>query len=159
MVLEKTLESLLDCKEIQPVYPNGNQSWLFIGRTDAETETPLVWPPDAKNWLIWKDPDAGKDRRWRRREQQRVRWLDGITNSMDMSLSELRELVIQGRLACCSPWGHKVRHDWASEMKCTDTFAWMSHHITCNSLRFRAITQQTEYILYVVSSCVYFMMS
>ena len=61
MVLEKTLESLLDCKEIQPVHPKGNQSWIFIGRTDAEAETPVLWPPDAKNWLIRKDPEAGKD--------------------------------------------------------------------------------------------------
>ena len=64
VVLEKTLESPLDCKEIQPVYPKGNQSWMFTGRTDAEAETPILWPPDAKSWLIWKDPDAGKDRRW-----------------------------------------------------------------------------------------------
>ena len=62
MVLEKTLESLLDCKEIKPVNPKGNLSWLYIGRTDAEAETPIFWPPDEKNWLIWKDPDAGKDR-------------------------------------------------------------------------------------------------
>ena len=61
MVLEKTFESPLDCKEIQAVHPKGNQSWMFIGRTDAEAETPLLWPPDVKSWLIWKDPDAGKD--------------------------------------------------------------------------------------------------
>ena len=61
VVLEKTLESPLDCKEIQPVHPKGNQSWIFIGRTDAKAETPMLWPPDVKNWLIWKDPDAGKD--------------------------------------------------------------------------------------------------
>ena len=61
MMLEKTLESPLDYKEIQPVHPKGNQSWIFIGRTDAEAEAPILWPPDAKNWLIWKDPDAGKD--------------------------------------------------------------------------------------------------
>ena len=61
VVLEKTLESPLDCKEIHPVHPKGDQSWVFIGRTDAEAETPILWPPDAKNWLIWKDPDAGKD--------------------------------------------------------------------------------------------------
>ena len=67
VVLEKTLESPLDSKEIQPVLPKGNQSWIFIGRTDAETETPISWPPDAKNWLIWKDPDAGKD--WRQEEK------------------------------------------------------------------------------------------
>ena len=62
VVLEKTLESPLDCKEIQPVHLKGNQSWIFIGRTVAEAETPILWPPDAKSWLIWKDPDAGKDR-------------------------------------------------------------------------------------------------
>ena len=67
VVSEKTLESPLDSKEIQPVHPKGNQSWLFIGRTDAEAETPILWPPDAKNWLIWKAPDAGKD--WRREEK------------------------------------------------------------------------------------------
>ena len=64
VVLEKTLESPLDCKEVQPVHPKGNQSWIFIGRTDAEAKTPILWPPDAKNWLIWKDPDAGKNWRW-----------------------------------------------------------------------------------------------
>ena len=61
VVLEKTLESPLDCKEIQPVHPKGDQSWVFIGKTDVEAETPILWPPDAKSWLIWKDPDAGKD--------------------------------------------------------------------------------------------------
>ena len=64
VLLEETLESHLDCKEIQPVYPKGNQSWLFIGRTDAEAETLILWPPNAKNWVIWKDPDVGKDWRW-----------------------------------------------------------------------------------------------
>ena len=67
VVLEKTLESPLDCKEIQPVHPKGNQPWIFIGRIDAEAETPVLWPPDGKNWLIWKDPDAGKD--WRQEEK------------------------------------------------------------------------------------------
>ena len=64
VVLEKTLESPLDCKEIQPVHPKGNQSWIFTGRTDAEAETPILWPPDAKSWPIWKDPDSGKDWKW-----------------------------------------------------------------------------------------------
>ena len=93
MVLEKTLESPLDRKEIQPVHPRGNQSWIFIGRTDAEAETPMIWPPDAKNWLIGKEPDAGKD--WRQEKRwQRLRQLGGITDSMDMSLSKLQELVM-----------------------------------------------------------------
>ena len=92
VVLEKTPESPLDCKEIQPVHPKGDQSWVFIGKTDVEAEIPILWPPDVKNWLFGKDPDAGKD--WRREEKQMAfGWLDDITNSMDMSLSELREMV------------------------------------------------------------------
>ena len=76
VVLEKTLESPLDCKEIQPVHPKGNQSWMFIERTDAEAETPILWPPDANSWLIWKDPDAGKDWRWEKKgtEDEIVGW-------------------------------------------------------------------------------------
>ena len=80
VVLEKTFESPLDCKEVQPVHPKGDQSWVFIGRTDAKAETPILWPPDAKNWLIWIDPDARKN--WGQEEKgwQRMRWLDGITD-------------------------------------------------------------------------------
>ena len=89
VVLAKTLESPLDCKEIQPVHPKGDQSWVFFGRTDAKAETPVLWPPQAKSWLIGKDSDAGRD--WGQEEKGTTE--DGITDSMGMSLSELREMV------------------------------------------------------------------
>ena len=94
MVLEKTLESPLHCKEIQPVHPKGDQSWVFIGRTDVEAETPILWPTDVKSWLIWKDSDAGKD--WGQEEKGTAedKMVDGIADSMDMGLGGLPELVM-----------------------------------------------------------------
>ena len=123
VVLEKTLESPLDCKEIQLVHPKGdkslkrNQSWIFNGLTDVEAETPILWSSDVKNWLIRKDADAGKDFRQEEKGQQRMRWLDHITDSLDMSLSKLWEFGDgQGGLACCSSWGHNE----------SDTTGWLN---------------------------------
>ena len=117
VVLEKILESPLDCKEIQPVHLQEDQSWVFIGRTDVEAETPILWPSDAKSWLIGKDPDVGKD--WGQEEK-------GTTeDEMVGSHHRLNGYGFgwtlgvgggQGGLVCCSSWGSRVRHDWVPEM-------------------------------------------
>ena len=121
LVLEKTLESSLDCKEIQPVHPEGDQSWVFIGRTDVEAETPILWPSDAKSWLIGKDPDAGKD--WGQEEKgttedEMIGWyhrLNGHGFGWTLGVGDG-----QGGLACCSSWGCRVGHDWVNELNWTE---------------------------------------
>ena len=117
VVLDKTLASPLDSKEVQPVNPKGNQSWIFIGRPDAEAEVPIIWPPDGKNWLIGKDPDAGKDWRWEEKgmtEDEMVgwhHWLDGHEFEQALGIGDR-----QRSLACCSPWGCRVGDDWVTEL-------------------------------------------
>ena len=121
VVLEKTLESPLDCKEMEPVHPKRNQSWMFIGRTDAKAETPILFPPDVKNWLIWKDPDAWKD--WRREEKGMKEdemvgwhhWLNGHEFQQALGVGDG-----QGGLVCCSPWGFK-ESDTTEQLKWTET--------------------------------------
>ena len=123
VVLEKTLESPLDCKEVQPVHPKGDQSWVFIGRTDVEAETPILWPPDVKSWLIWKDPDAGKE--WGQEEKgttedETVGWhhrFNGHGSGWTLEVSDG-----QGGLACCGSWGHK-ESDMTERLNWTDDFS------------------------------------
>ena len=136
MVLEKTLESPLDCKEIQLVHPKGDQSWVFIGRTDAEAETPILWPPDAKSWLIWNDPDVGKD--WRQEEKgttedEMVGWHQWLNGDEFEALG-----VGQGGLVCCGPWGRK-------ELDTTEQLNWMFSRliylVACICTPFLSITK------------------
>ena len=147
MVLEETLECPLDCKEIQLVHPKGNQSWIFIGRTDAEAEAPILWPPDGKNWPIWKNPDAGKD--WGQEEKGTTedemagwhRWLDGHESEWSPGVADG-----QGGLECCESWGRKELDTtewliWSDLMNLLNAFytlgccAVLSHSDVPNSLQ------------------------
>ena len=117
VLLEKIHKSPLDCMEIKPDNPEGNQFWIFIGRTDAEAEAPLLWPPDVKSWLVRKDLMLGKIEGRRKRGWQRMRWLDGITDNGRKFEQPPGDGEGQRSLACCSSWGHKVAHNLANEQQ------------------------------------------
>ena len=135
VVLEKTLESPLDCKEIQPVHPKGNQSWEFIGRTDAEVETPLLWPPDFITDSLEKTLMLGKIEGERKRGRQRMRWLDGITTQRTWVWVNSRSWWWTGRPVMMQSMGsQRVRHDWVTELNWTDTYV----PYFCISLPFRS---------------------
>ena len=127
VILGKTLDSPLDSKEIKPVNPKGNQCWIFIGRTDTEAEAPILRPPDGKGQLIGKDSDAGKDWGKRRREWQRMRWLETITDSVDMNLSKLQETVKDREAWCIAFHGVTKSPTWLSDWT-TTTVIHSGHH-------------------------------
>ena len=148
MVLEKTLESPLDCKEIQPVHPKGHQSWVFIGKTDAEAETPILWPPDTKSWLLWKDPDAGRD--WGQEEKGTTEdemagwhlWPDGHGFVWTLGVDDGK-----GGLVCCGSWDWK-ESDTTEQLNWTELnwkigiFGYFLHCCCCCCTTICQITRQ-----------------
>ena len=126
VVLEKTLESPLDCKEIQPVHPKGDQSWIFIGRTDVVTETPILWPPDVKSWLIWKDPDALKDWSWE--EKEMTGWDGWMTSLTQWAWVWVNSVSWwwTGKPGVLQSMGlRRVWYNWAIELNWTDFTKWV----------------------------------
>ena len=143
VLLEQTLEHILDCKEIKPVNPKGNQSWIFIGRTDAAAESPILWPPDAKSWCIEKDPVAGKD--WEPMTKRATEdEMDGIIDSVDMSLSKLREIV-KGKEA----WRSAV-HGIANNL--TQLSDWTKTKNVSSIFNFISILHCSDYCSFVILS-------
>ena len=147
VLLEKTLESPLDCKEIQTVHPKGNQSWIFLGRTNAEAEAPILWPPDVKSWLIGKDPDAGKD--WRQeekgmREGEMFGWHHLLSGHEFEQASGVGDG--QGSLVCCSPWGCK-------QLDSTEQLIWTELNWTSSSeiMNPTLFTESYRFQLYIHS--------
>ena len=160
VMLEKILESPLDCKEIQPVHPKGDQSWVFIGRTDANAETPILWPPHAKSWLIGKDPDARRD--WGQEEKGttedemagRHHWLNGHEFEWTLEVGDGQGGLVwtlevgdgQGGLACCNSWGRK-------EMDMTERLNWTSKIQFYNNKHLRIHTSHKMFIILCYSVC------
>ena len=128
--------SPLDCKEIKPVNPKGNQSWIFIGKTEAEAETPILWPPDVKNWLFGKDPDAGKDWRWEVKRTTEDEMVDGITDSMTWVWASSKSWWWTGKPGVLQSMGsQRVGHDWATELTDTIFIYWRVNTIKTSVLQ------------------------